>query len=94
MFIERRHCLFVDFSKFLVSVVCLLDCIFKIDTVDDKGLRKSRRMQGFPLEGYEPFPLNSPDDIYCEEVDNHCNVATPLLTNLEITFFMVEEGTC
>jgi hypothetical protein len=97
MFIERRHCLFVDFSKFLVSVVCLLDCIFKIDTVDDKGLHKSRRMQGFPLEVYEPFPLNSVDDIYCEEVDNHSDtgsVATPLLTNPEITLVMVEEGTC
>jgi len=94
MFIERRHCLFVDFSIFLVSVVCLLDCIFKSDTVDDKCLRRPRRMQGFHLEGYEPFPLNSPGDIYCEEVDNHCNVATPLLTNLEITLVMVEEGTC
>jgi hypothetical protein len=89
--------MFVDFFRFLVSVVCLLDCIFKIDIVDDKGLHKSRRMQGFPLEVYELFPLNSVDDIYCEEVDNHSDtgsVATPLLTNPEITLVMVEEGTC
>jgi hypothetical protein len=53
-------------------------------------------MQGFPLEGYEPLPPNSLNDIYHEEVDNHLDVgsdATPLLTNPKIDLVMVEEGT-
>jgi hypothetical protein len=69
---------------------------FKIETVDDKGLRRSRRMQGFPLEGYEPLPPNSPEDTYREEVENHSDagsVATPLLANPERALVMVEEGT-
>jgi hypothetical protein len=52
--------------------------------VADKGLRRSRRMQGLPLEGYEPLPPNAPEDTYREEVENHSDVgsvATPLLEN-------------
>jgi hypothetical protein len=67
---------------------------FKIETVDDKGLRRSRRMQGFPPEGYEPLPPNSPEDIYREEVENHSDVgsvATPLLANPERALVTVEE---
>ena len=51
-----------------------------------KGIHTSRRMQGFPPEGYEPLPPNSLEDTYREEVENHLDlgsVATPLLANPE-----------
>jgi hypothetical protein len=51
-------------------------------------------MQGFPREGYEPLPPNSPKHFYCEEVENHSNVgsvATHLLTNPERALVTVEE---
>jgi hypothetical protein len=51
-------------------------------------------MQGFPLEGYEPLPPNSPEDIYREEVENRSDVgsvATPLLENPESTLVTVED---
>jgi hypothetical protein len=67
----------------------------KIGTVADKGLRRSRRMQGFPPEGYEPLPPNSPEDTYREEVENHSDVgsvATPLLANPERDLVTVQEG--
>jgi len=50
----------------------------------DKGLHRSRRIQWFPLEGYEPPPPNSPEDTYHEEVENHSyvgSVVTPFLAN-------------
>jgi hypothetical protein len=59
---------------------------FKIGIVADKGIQRSRRMQGFPPKGYEPLPPNSPEDIYQEEVENHSeagSVATPFLENTE-----------
>jgi hypothetical protein len=52
----------------------------------DKGLRRSHRMQGFPLEGYETIPPNSPKGTYHEEVKNYSDVgsvATPLIENPE-----------
>jgi hypothetical protein len=66
----------------------------KIGTVVDKGLHRSHRMQGFPPEGYEPLPPNSPEDTYREEVENHSDVgsvATPLLANPERDLVMVQE---
>jgi hypothetical protein len=58
----------------------------------NKGLRRSRRMQGFPIEGYAPLPPNSPKDTYHEEVKNHLDAgsaATPLLANPERDLVMV-----
>jgi hypothetical protein len=52
-------------------------------------------MQGFPLEGYEPLPPNSPEDIYREEVENRSDagsVATPLLENPESALVTVEDS--
>jgi hypothetical protein len=43
-------------------------------------------MQGFPLEGYKPLPPNSPEDTFCEEVENYSDtgsVATPLIEHPE-----------
>jgi hypothetical protein len=51
-------------------------------------------MQGFPLEGYEPLPLNSPKDTYCEEVENHSDVgsaANPLLENPKRDLVTIQE---
>jgi hypothetical protein len=51
-------------------------------------------MQGFPLEGYEPLPPNSPEYFYREEVENHLDVgsiATPLLPNPESALVIVED---
>jgi hypothetical protein len=62
--------------------------------VADKGLRRSRRMQGLNPEGYEPLPPNSPEDTYREEVKNHSDVgsvATPLLENPERDLVTVQE---
>jgi hypothetical protein len=67
---------------------------FKIETVDDKGLHISHRMQGFPPEGYELLPPNSPEYFYHEEVENHLDigsVVTPLLANPEKALVTVEE---
>jgi hypothetical protein len=61
-----------------------------------KGQNRSRRMQGFPLEGYKSLPTNSPKDTCHEEVENHSyagSVTTPLLANPERALVMVEEGT-
>jgi hypothetical protein len=63
--------------------------------VADKGIHRSRRMQGFPPEGYEPLPPNSPEDTYHEEVENHSDAgsaATPLLANPERDLVTVQEG--
>jgi hypothetical protein len=68
--------------------------VFKIETIDNKGLRRSRRMQGIPLEGYKPLPPNSPEYFYREEVENHSDAgsaATPLLENIERALVTVEE---
>jgi hypothetical protein len=69
--------------------------VLKIGIVVDKGLRRSHRMQGFPLEGYEPIPSNSPKDIYCEEVEKYSDagsVATRLIKNPKGVIVEVEEG--
>jgi hypothetical protein len=66
----------------------------KIGTVVNKFIHRSRRMQGFTLEGYEPLPPNSPKDTYHEEVENHSNVgsvATPLLANPKRDLVTVQE---
>jgi hypothetical protein len=66
----------------------------KIGTVVDKGICRSCRIQGFPLEGYEPLPPNSPEDTYREEVKNYSDTgspATPLLENTERDLVMVQE---
>jgi hypothetical protein len=59
-----------------------------------KGLCRSRRMQGFPLEGCDPLPPNSPEDTYHEEVENHSDVgsdATYFLENPERYLVTVHE---
>jgi hypothetical protein len=69
--------------------------VLKIGTVADKGLHRSRRMQGFPPEGYKPIPPNSPEDTYHEEVENYSDVgsvATPLIENPERDLVVVQEG--
>jgi hypothetical protein len=69
--------------------------VLKIGIVADKGLRRSRRMQGFPPEGYKPIPPNSPEDTYHEEVENYSDVgsvATPLIENPEGAIVVVQEG--
>jgi hypothetical protein len=51
-------------------------------------------MQGFPPEGYEPIPPNSPEDTYCEEVENYSDtgsVATPLIEHPEGAIVVVQE---
>jgi hypothetical protein len=52
-------------------------------------------MQGLPLEGYEPLPPNSPEDIYREEVENLSDAgsaATPLLENPESALVTVQDS--
>jgi hypothetical protein len=52
-------------------------------------------MQWFHLEGYEPIPINSLEDTYPEEVENHSyvgSVSTHLLENHERSFIAVQEG--
>jgi hypothetical protein len=69
--------------------------VLKIGTMVDKGLYRSCRMQGFPPEGYEPIPPNSPEDTYREEVENYSeagSVATPLIENPEGALVVVQEG--
>jgi hypothetical protein len=68
----------------------------KIEHVDDKGLRRSRRMQGFPLKGYQPLPPNPPKDNYRGEVENQSNagsVVAPPLDNSKGSFVIVENPT-
>jgi hypothetical protein len=66
--------------------------------VADKGLHRSRRMKGFPLEGYEPLPPNSPKDTFCGEVfeeENYSDtrsVVIPLIEHPEGTIVTVREG--
>ena len=60
----------------------------------DKGLCRSRRMQGLPPKGYEPLPPNSLEDTYREEVENHSDVgsdATYFLENTERYLVTVHE---
>jgi hypothetical protein len=67
-----------------------------IEPVDDKGLRRSCRMQGLPLEGYQPLPPNPLEDKYRREVENQSDagsVITPLLDNSEGALVMVENPT-
>jgi hypothetical protein len=82
------------FSRFF-SKCCLFTLVFlKIGIVANKGLRISRRIKGFPPEGYKPLPPNSPEDTYREEVENHSDtwsVATPLLANPERDLVIVQE---
>jgi hypothetical protein len=57
-----------------------------IEPVDDKGLRRSHRMQGIPPEGYQPLPPNPPKENYHREVENQSDagsVIAPLLDNSE-----------
>jgi hypothetical protein len=68
----------------------------KIESVDNKGLRRSRRMQGFPLEGYQPLLPNPPEDNYHGEVENQSDarsVVTPPLDNPEGSLVTVENPT-
>jgi hypothetical protein len=67
-----------------------------MNPVDDKCLRRSHRMQGLPLEGYQPLPPNPPEDNYRGEVENQYDVAsvvTPLLDNSEGTLVIIENPT-
>jgi hypothetical protein len=51
-------------------------------------------MQGFPPEGYEPLPPNSPEYFYCEEVENRSDAESAsilLLANPERALVTVEE---
>jgi hypothetical protein len=68
----------------------------KIEPVDDKGIRRSRRMQGLPPEGYQPLPPNPPEYNYHGEVENQSDtgsVVTPPLEKPEGTLVMVENPT-
>ena len=72
------------FSRFFSKYFLFTLLSFKIETVDDKGLCRERRMQGLPPEVYKPLPPNSPKDTYHEEVENYSDtgsVATPLIEN-------------
>ena len=67
-----------------------------IEPVDDKGLRRSRRMQGLPSEGYQPLPPNPLEDNYHREVENQSDagsVIAPSLDNLEYALVTVENPT-
>jgi hypothetical protein len=68
----------------------------KFEPVEDKGLCRLHRMQGFPLEGYQPLPPNPPEDKYRGEVENPFdvgNVVTPSLDNQEGALVTVENPT-
>ena len=68
----------------------------KIEPVDDKGLCQSHRMQGIPLEGYQPLPPNPPEDNYRREVENRSDagsIIAPPLDNSEGTLVTVENPT-
>jgi hypothetical protein len=67
-----------------------------IEPVDDKGLCRSRRMQGLPTEGYQPLPPNPPEDNYRREVENPSDagsVIAPPLDNSENDLDTVENPT-
>ena len=74
-------------------------CVFlssTIEPIDDKGLHRSRRLQGLPLEGYQPLPPNPPEDNYHREVEYQSdagNVIAPPLDNSEGSFVTVENPT-
>jgi hypothetical protein len=64
----------------------------KFEPVEDKGLRRSRRLQGMPSKGYQTLPPNPPEDNYCGEVENQYDarsVVAPPLDNLEGALVMV-----
>jgi hypothetical protein len=85
-FIERRHCFSCWFSIFLRKCCLFTLVVLKNGIVADKGICISHKMQGFPPEGYEPLPPNSPEDTYHEEFENHSDarsVSTPLLETPE-----------
>jgi hypothetical protein len=68
----------------------------KIDPTDDKGLHQSRKMQGMPLEGYQPLPPNPPEDNYHGKVENQFDagsVVAPPLDNSEGALVMVQNPT-
>jgi hypothetical protein len=78
----------LDFQHVLLSS--------KIDPEDDKGLRRSCRMQGIPPKGYQPLPPNPPEDNYRGEVENQSDarsVVTPLLDSQESVLVTVENPT-
>jgi hypothetical protein len=67
-----------------------------IDPVDDQGLRRSRRMQGLPPEGYQPLPPNPPKYDHHREVENPSDIESafaPPLDNSEDTFVTVSNPT-
>ena len=68
----------------------------KIEPVDDKGIPLSCRMQGLPMEGYQPLPPNPLEDNYRGEVENKSDaksVVAPPLDSLEGALVMVENPT-
>jgi hypothetical protein len=68
----------------------------KIEPIDDKGLCRLRRMQGMPLEGYQPLPPNPPEDNYRGELENQSDarsVVAPPLDNQEGALVTVENPT-
>jgi hypothetical protein len=67
-----------------------------IETIDNKGLHQSRRMQGLPLEGYQPLPPNPLEDNYHREVENRSGAGSaiaPPLDNSEGALVTVENPT-
>jgi hypothetical protein len=67
-----------------------------IEHVDNKGLHRSRRMQGLTPEGYQPLPPNPLEDNYCREVENQFDagsVISPLLDNSEGALVTVDHPT-
>jgi hypothetical protein len=67
-----------------------------IEPIDDKGLLRSRRIQGLPLEGYQSLPPNPPEDNYRREIENQSDVGSaiaPPLDNLEGALVMIENPT-
>jgi hypothetical protein len=64
-----------------------------IDPIDDKGLRRSHKIQGLPPKGYQPLPPNPPEDNYHREVENQSDagiVIAPSLDNSEGALVTVE----
>jgi hypothetical protein len=49
-------------SSLLVARCLFFIVVFNFSTMVDDGLRRSCRMQGFPLEYYQPIPPYSPED--------------------------------
>jgi hypothetical protein len=95
MFIERSYFFAYWFSRFFSECCLFTLVVLKIGIVADKGIRRSRRIQGFPPEGYKSIPPNSPEDTYREEVENYSyarSVVTPLIENPERALVVVQEG--